>query len=239
MIEAIERSARLALPALVEIDAPGWIVRVSGGPTKRVNSANPVVGGARLDDVHALVERSFARHRLPIRYRLTPLAEPDADFRLADAGYARIDESWTMIASLTESRADPAVVIEAAASGQWLAGLAQALRWSDDHRDSHAALLARVEHMGVATLIEDGTPIGWGIAAFGDGRACLYDIAVAAERRGQGMGRRLVGALLSWAASQGAGEALLQVLDANQPARRLYRALGFVDAYPYHYRIGG
>nr|WP_246346821.1 GNAT family N-acetyltransferase [Sphingomonas jinjuensis] len=92
--------------------------------------------------------------------------------------------------------------------------------------------------MGVATLVDGGEPVGWGIAGFGDGRACLYDIAVAADHRGQGLGQRLVSAILAWAAAEGAGEALLQVLDANEPARRLYRGLGFVDAYPYHYRVG-
>jgi ribosomal protein S18 acetylase RimI-like enzyme len=30
--------------------------------------------------------------------------------------------------------------------------------------------------------------------------------------------------------------AYLQVDAANDPARAVYRRLGFVDAYPYHYR---
>ena len=50
-IAAIERSARAALPAVREVAVPGWVCRISGGTTKRVNSANPVTPGARLDAV--------------------------------------------------------------------------------------------------------------------------------------------------------------------------------------------
>jgi ribosomal protein S18 acetylase RimI-like enzyme len=237
VIEAIERSARLALPALTEVEVPGWVIRVSGGPTKRVNSANPMAAGARLVDVRATADRLYRDRGLPPRYRLTPLAEPDADMILADEGHARIDDSRTMTTRLSPGVIDPDVTIAPAADAIWLDGLAAALGWSAAQRDGHAALVSRVARMGVATLFDDGEPVGWGIAGFGDGRACLYDIALAADRRGQGLGQRLVGAILAWVAAQGAGEALLQVLDTNEPARRLYRSLGFVDAYPYHYRI--
>ena len=43
--------------------------------------------------------------------------------------------------------------------------------------------------------------------------------------------------LLGWAHGQGLGEAFLQVLADNHTARALYRSLGFVDAFAYHYRI--
>ena len=89
-------------------------------------------------------------------------------------------------------------------------------------------------------LVDEGDgPLAYGAAGLGDGRACLFDIVVVPHARGRGLGRRLVEGLLGWAAARGHGEALLQVLADNHPARALYRSLGFVDTYPYHYRIGG
>lgn len=56
-------------------------------------------------------------------------------------------------------------------------------------------------------------------------------------KRNRGFGGKLVNALLAWAAEKGATEAYLQVVATNDPAVRLYRRLGFTDAYTYWYRI--
>lgn len=39
-VAALEASSRAALPALHEERAEDWLLRISGGDTKRVNSAN-------------------------------------------------------------------------------------------------------------------------------------------------------------------------------------------------------
>lgn len=235
---ALERSVRLALPAGQEIAAPGWVVRISGGATKRVNSANPVAPGARIADVRGAAEALYAAHGLPPRFRLTPLAEAAADAMLADAGYAAIDASFTMIAPAAASAGDPAIHFSAVSDPERLAGFARASGWTAAQQAVHAGLLTRLPPVRVfATLMEDGEAIGFGVASVAEGVAWLFDIAVVPVARGRGVGRRLVAALLDWAAAQGCARVGLQVLADNEPARRLYRSLGFRDAYPYHYRI--
>jgi ribosomal protein S18 acetylase RimI-like enzyme len=237
-LAAIERSARAALPALREEAAPGWLCRISGGPTKRVNSANPVTPGATLDAVLATAERLYRDACLPVRFRLTPLAAPECDRRLEAAGYERFDPSFTMAAALTDRSIDPGVRIAASADRDWSMGLAAASGWSADDERHHRALLARLPPgSAVATLDEGDGPIAFGAAGLGEGRVWLFDIVVASPARGRGVGRRLVAGLLGRAAAAGHREALLQVLAANAPARALYASLGFVDAYPYHYRV--
>ena len=236
---ALERSAREALPALKEVAAPGWTCRISGGTTKRVNSANPVEPGARIDAVLAIAEHAYTAEGLPVRFRLTPLAADDSDAVLADAGYARIDESLTMTAALRPRRVPPGLVLAPRADAAWCAGVATASGWSDEADRAHRLLLHRMPPGSVvATLYDEDDAIGFGAAGVAHGRACLFDVVVIASARGRGAGRRLVEGLLGWSEAQGHGEALLQVLADNAPARSLYASLGFVDAYPYHYRIG-
>ena len=64
----------------------------------------------------------------------------------------------------------------------------------------------------------------------------LYDVFVRDSARGRGLARVLCERMLALAAADGARVAYLQVEGDNTPARRVYHALGFADAYAYHYR---
>lgn len=71
-----------------------------------------------------------------------------------------------------------------------------------------------------------------GIAAYGGvdhgGEvADIMTLAVAPGHRGQGLGDRLVEALLARAQDRGAGSVMLEVRADNEPARRLYARHGF------------
>lgn len=57
--------------------------------------------------------------------------------------------------------------------------------------------------------------------------ADLHRVVVRGDRRGQGVGRRLVRAGVEWAAALGAERMMLEVDVANVAARRLYDGLGF------------
>ena len=59
--------------------------------------------------------------------------------------------------------------------------------------------------------------------------ADVMTVAVAPDRRGQGLGDRLVGELLRRAASGGAGSVMLEVRADNDPARGLYERHGFEE----------
>ncbi|GGN14829.1 N-acetyltransferase [Lentzea pudingi] len=58
----------------------------------------------------------------------------------------------------------------------------------------------------------------------------LYSMWVRSSHRGRGVGEALVKAVLAWAAEEGWKVVRLRVYDDNEPARRLYERLGFVDA---------
>lgn len=55
----------------------------------------------------------------------------------------------------------------------------------------------------------------------------LVSMWVAPSHRGRGVGRALVGAVLSWARDTGASTVSLWVTRGNDPAQRLYETMGF------------
>ena len=105
-------------------------------------------------------------------------------------------------------------------------------------RPVHDAMLRSIAWpCGFATLRHDGEAIGFALAVLERGAVGLYDLVVAPAARARGHGRVLVQGLAAWGAAQGARFAYLQVREASHGAIRLYRSLGFEDAYRYHYRL--
>jgi len=77
------------------------------------------------------------------------------------------------------------------------------------------------------------TPIGlaWGLQDKEDATiAHVFQVWVSPEARGQGVGRLLLDAVLTWAQAIGVRTVRLGVTDSYPAAVRLYRQAGFVDA---------
>ena len=97
-------------------------------------------------------------------------------------------------------------------------------------------------HAAITLREADGTTLGIGLAVADGAYVGLFDVRVASAARGRGLGRAVTDAMLGWARTQGTAgtpvTAYLQVSAENVPALSLYRSLGFVEAYAYHYRVG-
>ena len=77
-------------------------------------------------------------------------------------------------------------------------------------------------------LREDARVIAYACLWIVDNRLMINNIAVISERRGQGLGRVWLQAILTEAADRGCREATLEVRPSNLRARRLYERAGFV-----------
>ena len=79
----IEEAALNAWPAPLQMLYDGWVLRFTGGHSKRVNSVNPLYASRLpLDEKIKTCERVYARLGLPCLFRVP---EPVADSPLTDA----------------------------------------------------------------------------------------------------------------------------------------------------------
>jgi ribosomal protein S18 acetylase RimI-like enzyme len=247
VVAALEERAFNAWPAHQTVFHQGWVLRLSGGYTKRANSVNALVPGAPFDGVREAAAALYARHGLPAVFRISPLAPPEADQELAAAGYQHFDPSLVLHRPLARSGAssvgqpDGSTHISRTPSTAWQEGFATANSVPLHHRALHHSMLDHIAHPAAFALQHDaqGLPVGFGLAVLERGAVGLFDLAVAPAHRGGGRGRALVQALLHWAAEAGASSAYLQVRAQNAPALRLYESMGFTTAYSYHYRVPG
>jgi GNAT superfamily N-acetyltransferase len=245
LVQALETRLVNAWPALETQIVDGWIVRFAKGYSKRANSASPLIAGASLDE--AAIDQIVAQFKiqgLPPTFRLTGLQSREVDGRLAARGFVELEPTYGMAASLsdltvdTEVAMDPSVTVEPKPKGRWLKDVAAA--YGGDKAD-HTKLTEIVQRIrqptAFATLAIDDRPAAWGMAVLERGYAGFFDIVVAPDLRGLGLGKQIVCALSAWARKAGAERAYLQVREENEVARDLYRMLGFTDAYRYTHRV--
>ena len=226
----------------------GWLVRLSPGKAKRARSIQPVAPGRLgIDEKLAQCLQLYASAGLQLYVRITPFAEPAGlDTHLAALAMESLDASWVMtvarLEAFRESGAEstggadaPIEKVDSAAFAEWI-GAARGS--SPGERVAHADRIAQsaVPHHAVLVRDRRGVAVAGGQVAIEEPFAGLYDVFTLESERGRGHAERVCRHLLDHARRRGATVAYLQVDAGNDGARRLYRRLGFRDAYPYHYR---
>ncbi|WP_375462009.1 GNAT family N-acetyltransferase [uncultured Enterovirga sp.] len=240
LIFALESRLVNAWPSFEVELADGWLVRFAEGYSKRANAATPILPGARLDPalVDGILSAFEARGVAPC-FRLTGIEDPDADAVLAERGLALYDASLGMVAPIDPGFArDTSIRLDLAPKPAWIDAAAAAYGGDKSNRVILGRIVRLIRQPAVfATLVLDGHPSAWGLAVAERGFVGLYDIVVAPDLRGLGLGRRLVTTLMAWGREAGAERAYLQMGEANEVADGLYRSLGFTTAYRYTHRV--
>ena len=223
----------------------GWLVRFSPAKAKRTRCIQAVAAGRQsVEDKLRACLTIFETAGLHPYIRITPFSQPDGlDAQLAARGMVSIDETRVMVlASLNALerpvRPEPPLRIATVGPDDFAAWIGKERGSTAAERQAHADRIARspVPHHGVLAFDDRGETIGSGQAVVEGDLVGLYDVFTNERHRGFGVAENVCRHLLEAAATAGARAAYLQVDAANDPARSIYRRLGFVDGYSYHYR---
>jgi N-acetylglutamate synthase len=238
LYQALEERLVNVWPAVDTLFMDGWVLRFANGYSSRANSASALVMNAAL--APALLERIEGLYRaaaLTPCVRVTPVCHPDVAPTLLSRGWRIKDRSLTMVLDLADWRGrtpDSRVTLERAASRAWAQGVGAVQAPEKRNADHLLAIVGRIRvPAAFATLTDEARMVGFGMCAIDRGYAEIGSIVVDEARRGQGIGRKVVEALLAFAAMEGASHAFLQVDATNALALGLYRSQGFVDIGPY------
>lgn len=235
-IAAIERATASAVAPERVVELPGWLVCLDAGAIGRAKSAVPLthtLGADRIGEIESLY-RDAGRAAL---FRVAE-AEGLGGLRtaLAQGGYLASTPTWVATA---ETRAvmerAPAGPVELAAApppgwGQVFMGPG----FDPQEGAQRVAALSRSPGAAFAALRAGPEIVAVGVAAFGHGWASVHGMRTKADQRGRGLASLILGALAREALSRGYAQMFLQVEDPN-PARALYRRLGFMEQWRYQY----
>ncbi|SCY28712.1 GNAT family N-acetyltransferase [Microvirga guangxiensis] len=219
----------------------GWILRFANGYSKRANSATPLLPHAALDEelLDYMIAR-FVEANVRPTFRLNGLQAADVDERLRLRGFKEIEPTHVLVAPIPQADCEPDPEVELApqASKRWVREAAASYGGDKSDDETLMKIVSRIRQKAAfATLSLDDKPVAWGLGVVERGYVGLYDIVVAPDLRGIGLGRRVVSSLMAWGCGQGAHSAYLQVREENEVAHSLYRALGFEIAYGYRHRV--
>jgi ribosomal protein S18 acetylase RimI-like enzyme len=218
-----------------------WVIRLTADhPAKRLNSVNPLDPNdlVDLDDRIARAARRFEAYGRTLTFRLSPLSGAVLARHFDRRGWNVFSESVVMRLPLENAPVKNAVDhIPLRDIGRFAAAAREVSGFDPELGSGLSELLARIQpNVGLFILEDGGKPVASAISVHDNDLAGFFEIATAVDERGKGHARRLVLSALKWARSRGAREAWLQVEADNEPARRLYQSLGFIEVYRYHYR---
>jgi GNAT superfamily N-acetyltransferase len=236
----LEEKGLAAWPAFMTVLDDGWVIRLTAGHTKRANSIT-AIGHSRLalEDKLANAEHLFARHGLPLIFRLTPLAEPQLDTLLAARGFHRAEESVVMTAPLAPGQGSASdVIVAEGVTPEWVEAYARIQNIGAGRTQTLRRMMQLIAAAhATATVRENGDITGFGLAVLDRSDLGLFEILTHPGARRRGIARRIMQALLAWGAAAGARDAYLQVVATNASAISLYADLGFSECYRYWYRL--
>ncbi|MBV8740053.1 MAG: GNAT family N-acetyltransferase [Alphaproteobacteria bacterium] len=236
----VEEVCLNAWPALRQVLFDGWVLRFSGGLTRRANSANPL--GIEHADPAALIancETLYRDQRQPAIFRLPSLIGLGIDECLAACGYN--DEGHSLVlytgCGAIPAERDPAVRLLSRPTAEWFATMAALQR----HTKKQAQLYRRIVRAlaipaAFAVLVDDGAVGALAFGAIHRDLICYESVVTDPQQLRRGYARRIIASLAAWAVERGATGACLEVEAANTPALALYDRLGFSELYRYHYR---
>ena len=236
----VEAACRDAWPCPNETIRDGWLIRASGGPTRRTNSVNPLPGvrgdvGNVLDIARAI----YADLAQPLIFRVPAIAD-GLDAALDAHGFGPAEaETITLHARLDEEpRGKAGQAMAGPLSNEWIAARARLSGWDEPAMAVYRRMLGLIAGpVAFASIATEGRidAVAYGVIAHG--LLVIESVVTDEPLRGRGLARRTVAALLDWARDEGVAEACLQVQAGNAPALALYRRLGFGhELYRYHYR---
>jgi GNAT superfamily N-acetyltransferase len=234
----VEETCLNAWPALREVLLDGWVLRFSGGLTRRANSANPLRPVSQVD--LPACEALYRRLGLPTIFRVLSLTDPVIDDRLAQAGYAGEGESLVLYGPIedVEAARDPDVRLLDEPTEEWFAAMAALQNHSSEQTAIYRKIVGQLAIPAAFTMLSDARgAVAVAYGALHNGLLCYESVITDRRRRRQGSGRRIIKALAAWASDQGAVGACLEVEANNARARALYDAVGLnKELYRYHFR---
>ena len=247
LVRSLEGLSFRAWPAAEVEHFDGWIVRYTGGASRRANSVWPNEGDGSIDVETRIdrVEDIYRRKNARAVFQVGPGARPDdLDARLERRGYVVEAPTRVLVAephhvlATAPDDAGPSCSVTESMTEDWFDLSGRHGRYAGQE-PVYRSLLERI---AAPTVYATGK-IGAEVVAVGLG-VCelpwmgIFSMWTLPSFRRRKAASSILRALVEWAVRQGVTRLYLQVEADNEGARALYARAGFADdLFGYRYRV--
>ncbi len=232
-VDRIERSGFAAWSPDETASIGGWTVASSGGFTRRLNSAT-VVGSADTSlDTRDEIASWLAERGAGLTVRITPLIDEDTS-RSCEVNWdlTRLDETLVLVRPTGPPEVADGITIVDASNPDYTTELFEINGRDPGILDSWKRIVHRIGDRAVGLWLP-GVAVGF--VAVSDQIGSVFSVGVRPEHRRNGLATQIMAAANAWSVENGATSMFLQVVGTNTSARALYKQLGYVEHYRYHY----
>ncbi|MCP4160435.1 MAG: GNAT family N-acetyltransferase [Deltaproteobacteria bacterium] len=231
-----------AFPALETVYYDGWVIRMSDGKTKRVNSVYSIYPSTiNIEEKIEVCEKIYTENGLRTVFKLTDQETCNGmDGFLRSKGYSEGGRTLIKTMDLREHSYKTEHDFEYLTdfSRDWYRDLCDAdNRSAIDRKVVAEAWKKVVPNQCYISYRLDGKRIAFGRGVMENGFIGIYGIFINQKYRGKGYGELLTNELLAYGKRGGCTTAYLQVEKPNDVARNLYNKIGFTEIYQYWYLL--
>lgn len=242
MIRKMEELTMNAFPALESIYYDGWVIRMSDGKSKRVNSVYPLYPSSiPLEEKVAYCESLYDLMKMRRVFKLTnDHMCAGLDEMLRQRGYGEAGRTRIELLDLENCDYHSGEEIECFEDfpRQWYLDLCEADERSPiDKKVVAEAWRKVVPPQCYISLLKKGRRIAFGRGVMERGFLGIFGIFVDPRYRRMGYGEIITRELLALGRRRGCRTAYLQVEFDNERAYKLYDKLGFSEIYQYWYLL--
>lgn len=235
----IERATIATWPARITEEHGGWFYLAEGGVTGRVNAVWPLDWrGGDLKQAIWNAERWYMEQGLPCAFKITDGAyEPSGlPETLRERGYQDSQLTQIMTRPLAPTSHEDRAISRHDAMPPAFDDVIRATSADDAEYDERRAIALRAPSPSLFAVFPGASGAdAIGMCAITSKLAGVFLMRTRPEARRQGLARRILATLLSWAAERGASTAFLQVESDNRSAIDLYRSQGFETLSYYRF----
>jgi N-acetylglutamate synthase len=238
-LRMIEEAALNAWPAPRQMLLDGWLLRFTGGHSKRVNSVTPLYPGTLTNaEKIATCESIYASQGQPCLFRICETqANADLVQALQKAGYAPFDPTCVLgrPLSIGATYHSDMTILEMP-NDEWFRMRAQVTKVTAADQRAHESIInSIVPEKILVGLLVNGQPVACGMGVVEGELLGFFSIYTASRWRRKGFAGMVMSAISDWGMARAATYGYLQVEGDNHPALALYEKLGFETCYRYIY----
>lgn len=236
MIKKYEEISMNAFPPGMCTYYDGWILRMSEGPSKRLNSVNMLYESSLdINEKITYCESLYEKHGYRKVFKITDLSEQTVGKILVEKGYTETGHTHVQTCALTETKMDENVTFTTQLKDEWLKAYCQC--GNKDPKVYKTAWGYLIQDMVFMTVSIDDKAIGFGVGVIENGSIGIFGVQVQENFRRQGYGEKITRNLMKYGAVNSCDYAYLQVEKGNKNAVKLYHKLGFETLYNYYYLV--